>query len=120
MGRPTKRFNVDLKPAELENLVHEYFEKEDEPTKGGLLLYCKTGKSKWSRYVKDPKYADAVEYANVMFQDRYEHQMMDKATVTGAIFGLKNMGWSDKGTIEAVESGVVTLEQVLQGSKMKA
>ena len=45
---------------------------------------------------------------------------MDKSTVTGAIFGLKNMGWSDKGTIEAVDSGAITLEQALTGGKMKA
>lgn len=120
MGRPIKQFNIDLKPAELEEKVHEYFEKESEPTKAGLLLYCKCGKRKWLQYCKNAKYDDATEYANAMFQDRYEKQMMDKATVTGAIFGLKNMGWSDKGTIEAVESGTITLEQALKGEKMKA
>ena len=120
MGRPQKRFNLNLNPSEFEDKVHEYFDKEEEPTKAGLLLYLGVGKRKWNELSKNRKYDDAIEYAQAVFQDRYEKQMMDKATVTGAIFGLKNMGWSDKGTIEAVDSGAITLEQALLGGKMKA
>lgn len=120
MGRPQKRFNLNLTPNEFEDKVHEYFENEEQPTKAGLLLYCGIGKRKWNELSKNRKYDDAIEYAQAMFQNMYEHQMMDKSTVTGAIFGLKNMGWSDKGTIEAVDSGAITLEQALTGGKMKA
>lgn len=119
MPRRERKFNLDLKPSKFEDRVHRYFEENDEWTMAGLYLYLGIGKSKYDRLRKKPEYKDAVDYAQAKLQDQYERQLMG-GKPTGAIFALKNMGWSDQAKIELATDGIVPVEQLLKGGKMKA
>lgn len=111
-------FNLDVKPSLFENRVHRYFETTDEPTFGGLYVYLGIGKTKYHKLAKKDEYKDACDYANAMMQKKYE-ELLATNKPTGAIFGLKNMGWSDQSRVDLNVEGV-PVEQLLKGDKMKA
>jgi hypothetical protein len=100
--------------------VHKYYDEAAMPTKAGLLLYLHIGDSMWQSMRKDPKFKDSVDYADLKQQEVYEIRLATTNMVTGAIFGLKNMGWSDKNDIHATLDGSITVEQMLKGVKKRA
>jgi hypothetical protein len=112
-------FNLDLKPSKFENKVHRYFEQDPPYTFAGLYLYLGVSESKYKRLKKDPEYRDAIDYAHAKMQEQYEQKLMTTSP-TGAIFALKNMGWSDTAKIEMAVDGQMSVEQLLKGGKMKA
>jgi hypothetical protein len=112
-------FNFDLKPRVFENRVRRYFENDGPYTFAGLYLYLGVSKSKWAKLKKDPDYKDACDYAQTKMEEQYEQQLM-KGNPTGAIFALKNMGWSDQAKIDLAVGEIVPVEQLLKGAKMKA
>jgi len=115
-----KWFNLKQSPKAVEALVHKYYDEEESPTKAGLLLFLHIGSSMWESMRKDPKFKDSVDYADLKQMEIYEKRMATNNLVTGAIFGLKNMGWSDKNDIRATLSGSISVEQLLKGTKPKA
>lgn len=119
MPRHEKIFNVDLKPAKFENKVKRYFEGEGPFTFSGLYLFLGVSKSKYQKLKKDPNYRDAIDYAQAKMEQQYEEKLMT-GSPTGAIFALKNMGWSDQAKIDLAVGEIVPVEQLLKGSKMKA
>lgn len=119
MPRREKMFNLDLKPAKFENKVKRYFETEGAHTFSGLFLYLGISKSRWNKLKKDPEYKDAVDYAQAKIEQMYEEKLMT-SNPTGAIFALKNMGWSDQAKIDLAVGEIVPVEQLLKGAKMKA
>lgn len=120
--KPKKIFNEDIGPVEFNKRIKEYFEKTDsnEITRAGLLLYVGVSKRQWDNLAKNKNYRDGCEYAMTKVQEMYENRLTNKAETTGAIFGLKNLGWSDKNDIRAVVDGDLSLEQMLKGTKTKA
>jgi hypothetical protein len=112
-------FNFDLKPRVFENRVRRYFENDGPYTFAGLYLYLGVSKGKWAKLKKDPDYKDACDYAQTKMEEQYEQQLM-KGNPTGAIFALKNMGWSDQAKIDLAVGEIVPVEQLLKGAKMKA
>lgn len=117
-----KTFNVHYKPTEFDIRVHEYFEKTppDKYTRAGLLLYLKIGDQKFRNMAKRKEFKDTCDYAMAKFQNMYEERLATSSKTTGAIFALKQLGWSDKQNIGvAMETGL-TIEQVVKGKKMKA
>ncbi len=119
MPRHEKMFNLDVKPSLFENRVHRYFDTTDPPYSfGGLYVYLGIGKTKYHKLAKKDEYKDACDYANAMMQKQYE-ELLASNKPTGAIFGLKNMGWSDSARVDLNVEGV-PVEQLLKGEKMKA
>ena len=51
-------------------------------------------------YEKKPEFTYTIKVARLRVESSYEGQLFGKSTA-GAIFGLKNMGWSDKQEIES-------------------
>lgn len=119
MPRHEKMFNFDLKPRVFENRVRRYFEGEGPYTFAGLYLYLGVSKSKYRKLQKDPDFKDAIDYAQTKMEQQYEEKLMG-SNVTGAIFALKNMGWSDQTKIDLAVGEIVPVEQLLKGAKMKA
>lgn len=115
-----KWFNLTQSPKVTEALVQKYFDEEESPTKAGLLLYLHIGKDKWQKMRSDPKFKDSVDYADLRIEDLYEQRLTTPSMTTGAIFGLKNCGWSDRNDIKATLDGHISVEQLLKGTKKKA
>lgn len=88
---------------EFETAADEYFESckktaesdGDIPTVNGLCLALgMTRKTLWA-YADKPEFCDAVEKARTRLEMAWERRLAGNAC-TGAIFWLKNQGWSDK------------------------
>lgn len=121
MGRLKKKFNLKLTPAEFEDKVYEYFEvtPDDRWTFASLYLYVGVSDTTFKRMAKRPEFRDAAEYAKMRIMDGYELKLKS-GNPTGAIFGLKNMGWSDRTDIEMAVEGTVKVEDLLKGGKIRA
>ena len=50
-------------------------------------------------YEKREEYSDIIKKARLRIEMAYEECLMDKSP-TGAIFALKNMGWSDRSEVD--------------------
>lgn len=90
-------------PEEFDSAADEYFEAckptgesdGDIPTVNGLCLALgMTRKTLWA-YADKPEFCDAVEKARTRLEMAWERRLAGTAC-TGAIFWLKNQGWSDK------------------------
>lgn len=84
----------------------------DMPTVNGLCLALgMTRKTLWA-YADKPEFCDAVEKARARLEMAWERRLAGTAC-TGAIFWLKNQGWSDRTesvvTASVAHSGEVTM-----------
>ena len=92
---------------EFEQAADLYFEMckpcgEDEgeiPTVNGLCLALGCCRDTLWEYAKKPEFSDAVKRARTRLEMAWEKRLAGTAC-TGAIFWLKNQGWSDKSTTE--------------------
>ena len=50
-------------------------------------------------YGRRPEFSDSVKRAKLLVENQYEMKL-DGSRPTGAIFALKNMGWSDRKEVE--------------------
>ncbi len=121
MGRLKKKFNLKLTPGEFEERVYDYFEdvEADKWTFASMYLYIGVSDSVFKRMAKRPEYKDAAEYAKMKLMDGYE-QKLKGGNPTGAIFALKNMGWSDRAEIDMAVDGTMSIEALLKGGKIRA
>jgi hypothetical protein len=86
-------------PKELEDKCYEYFqnciENEERITITGLALYLGfCSRSTIYDYEKRKDFSYIIKKAMLVVENAYE--IMAEKNPTGAIFILKNMGWSDK------------------------
>lgn len=95
-GRPRKIES----PETMDRLVDEYERKcrdEDRPiTLTGMIRYL--GLSSYQSldtYLEYPGFCESVKRAKQIVQRTYEERLHGN-NPTGAIFALKNMGWSDR------------------------
>jgi len=107
-------------PEELEAAIQDYFEngiKERTviigkapnqqavtlpvPTITGLVLHLGF-ESRQSFYDYEAKegFTYTIKKARTLIEKEYEEMLQTAMSPTGAIFALKNLGWSDKQTIE--------------------
>jgi len=119
MGRP-KKINS---PEEMDRLVNEYVANQDAldkpKTLTGLILHLGlSSRQSLDEYKNYTGFSDSVKRAKAVIENAYEERLHGTAA-TGAIFALKNMGWSDKqeldhsssdGSMKAVDR--VTVEVV--------
>ena len=100
VGKPP--FQTD--PDEVSAKIDEYFElrtiDETPPTYAGLALHLGL-KNRQSLHVysKKPEFKDVISYAKLRMEEIYERRLHGN-NPTGAIFALKNYGWSDRQEIE--------------------
>lgn len=96
MARPRK-----IKTAkQFDELVDEYVAKcvaDEEPiTWTGLALYMGfCGRDELGNYAGYEGFSYSVKRARAIVENSYEKRLHGNSP-TGAIFALKNMGWSDK------------------------
>lgn len=105
VGRPPK-FKT---PKEMDKAVDDYFNGgcrkvngQPCPTVTDLVLYLGfCDRSAFYAYEKKKEFKHTIKRARALISREYE-QMLHKQTCTGAIFALKNLGWSDKREIEHI------------------
>jgi hypothetical protein len=98
-------------PEEMQEKITEYFqslikidkdgkEYTDHPTITGLTYFLGFAdrKSFYNYEVKE-KFSHTVKRSRLFIESAYESQLF-KNNVAGAIFALKNFGWTDKQEIE--------------------
>lgn len=77
----------------------------DHPTITGLALYLGfADRQSLYDYQNREEFALVVRTARTLVEKNYEEALMSKS-VTGAIFALKNMGWSDKKEVDHTSKG---------------
>lgn len=97
MARPPKFQTTE----DFENAAEAYFiacedpDKPDIPTVNGLCLALDICRDTLWEYAKKPEFSDAVKRARTRLELAWEKRLAGNAC-TGAIFWLKNQGWSDK------------------------
>lgn len=104
-------------PEQLRDLAEKYFaacEAKDEPrTITGLCLALEISRKGFYVYAKKPEFEEVVDWARTMVEHEYEKRLHGP-NATGAIFGLKNFGWTDKQEIEhGGEVGIRRIERVI-------
>ena len=100
IGRP----RIIESPAEMERLVEEYITKcdeEEEPlTLTGMILHLGlSSRQSLDQYGERPEFTESVKKAKLVIENQYERKL-DRDKPAGAIFALKNMGWSDRREVE--------------------
>ena len=112
-GRP----RIIESPEEFDKRADAYFDQcdsEEEPylVTGLALALGLSSREALCEYGKRPEFSDAVKRAKTRVEGRYERNLSG-TTPAGAIFALKNMGWSDKQSIEMSGGLTLTHEQAL-------
>lgn len=95
-GRPRKIES----PERMDELVQEFWDKcvkEDRPiTLTGLIWYLGlSSRQSLDEYANYEGFSDSVKRAKLIVERAYEERLHENSP-TGAIFALKNMGWSDR------------------------
>lgn len=103
-GRPPHFENAE----ELKKEVDNYFESIDgieHPTVTGLALFLgfESRQSVYD-YEKNGEFSYIIKRARLMVENGYEKDLRSEKP-TGAIFALKNMGWTDKQEIDHTTKG---------------
>lgn len=102
-GRPPK-FDS---PEEMERLGMEYIEeckKNDKPiTLTGICIRLDTTRQTLLDYERKDEFSDSVKRLKLRAENYAEEHLYNKngRAVVGAIFSLKNFGWSDKMEFES-------------------
>jgi hypothetical protein len=104
MGRPP----IIETPEEFEALADLYFEGCQEnnimPTVNGLCLTLGMCRETLLRYEEKPGFSDTVKKHRMRLELAWEQRLAGTAC-TGAIFWLKNQGWTDKTETELYGKG---------------
>ena len=112
-GRPMKFQSVEL----LQDSVKQYFlhcKVNERPlTITGLALWLDTTRETLCDYEKNPIFSDTIKKAKEMVANYVEEQCLLAKNPAGAIFLLKNHGFTDKQEIDhTVTSKVITVDMI--------
>ena len=92
-GRPRKYQSVE----QLQSAIDSYFESTEKVTVTGLALHLgfnsRQALINYEGYSEE--FHDAIKRAKLMVETYYEERLVG-SHAAGAIFALKNFGWSDK------------------------
>ena len=115
-GRPLKFQSVE----EMQEMIDAYFEKcdaEEEPyTITGLAIALgATSRQTIINYEKRDEFFDTIKSAKLRVENYAEKQALTKNSA-GAIFVLKNHGWTDKQEIDqTVQGGEKPVSIIIEG-----
>lgn len=107
-GRPRKYKTVE----DLQAAIDRYFTEEDKTTVCGLALYLGfNSRQSFADYCEyGDEFSDTIKKAKFRIECNYEKYLFgDDKKPTGAIFALKNMGWSDKQELDVKGNLSITL-----------
>lgn len=98
-------------PKEMQDLISKFFLEESKHiTISGLAYYLGfESRQSFYDYEKNPDFSYTIKRARLFIENEYEKLLLS-GNVTGAIFALKNFGWSDKQEIE--HSGGVEVKSI--------
>jgi hypothetical protein len=87
------------------------------PTITGLVLHCGfADRASFYDYEKKPKFTHTIKRARTFIEKEYEEQL-NTGNVAGAIFALKNFGWTDKQEyIHGITEGLADILGMIDGS----
>ena len=94
IGRPPK-YNT---PEHLQEKIQEYIDQNKAIglTITGLCYYCGfESRQSFYSYGKKDEFSYTIKRARLFIESSYELKLLDK-TPAGAIFALKNLGWTDQ------------------------
>lgn len=99
---------------ELQDEILKYFEQTSErnerPTVTGLALFLGfASKQSLYDYEKNEKFSYPIKRALTMIECELEKRL-ENQSVSGIIFALKNMGWTDK--VQTEHSGKIESTQI--------
>lgn len=109
-GRPEKFKN----PRQLQKQGEKFFaycEKNCKPlTITGLCLWLNTTRETLMNYQNQEEFSDAIKKLKLRVENYAEENLFSSGgrSVVGAIFSLKNFGWSDKMEINQVSRPYIT------------
>lgn len=124
-------------PEEVEALVQEYFEKGVKmrtvilgppnaryeiqvpvPTITGLAIYLGfESRQSFYDYESKPEFSYTIKKARLFIENEYE-EMLQTGNTTGAIFALKNFGWTDKQEIDQTNRHSGEIKHTIDHSKL--
>lgn len=85
---------------ELRDKIKEYLDTVGAPTITGLAYFLGfSSRQSFYDYEKNEKHSYTIKRARLYMESVYEANLI-KANVAGAIFALKNFGWTDKQEID--------------------
>lgn len=102
-------------PEEMQEMVESYFEtvkaKKEPPTITGLALYLGfASRQSFYDYERKDEFAYTIKRARSRIEECYEQALHSRNPI-GAIFALKNFGWTDKTEVTATNYNTdVTVE----------
>ena len=101
-GRPPKWSS----PEDIQVAIDAYLQAtpENQYRITALALALNLTRQGLCEYEAKPEFSDTIKKAKLRVESSYEADLRGKA-VAGAIFALKNMGWSDKQDLK-VEGGI--------------
>jgi DNA-packaging protein gp3 len=83
-------------PEAMEQAVQAYFDNTDKITLAGLALALGMSRKSLYNYEGKDDFLHIIKKAREFVEAHYEERAVYNETqVTGTIFALKNMGWSD-------------------------
>jgi len=111
MGRPPIYENAEELQKEIEKYIKS-LKKRDKPTISGLCFFLgfASRQSFYDLEKKNDNFSYTIKRAKLFIQQHYERQLNYNGC-TGAIFALKNFGWSDK--LELTGSDGDPIEQTI-------
>ena len=113
MARPRKYKSPEEFDAAVDAFVSECKETDEPITWTGVALALGfTSRGAIDEYLHYDGFSHSVKRAKLFVENYYERRLSSNAP-TGGIFGLKNMGWSDKQELE--HSGSVTIGKEFDG-----
>jgi len=107
VGRPPMFESAE----QLQNAITAYFETTpDRITISGLAYHLGfESRQSFYDYEVKPEFSYTIKRARLFIENEYEKLLIDGNT-TGAIFALKNFGWTDKQEVDL--SGSVTINLI--------
>jgi hypothetical protein len=106
-GRPP----INKTPAEIQEKADAYFNDTQRPTVSGLAraMGYANRVSLIDNHNRGEEFADTIKRAVGRVEQAYEERLYESGCA-GAIFALKNMGWSDRQEVE--HAGGLTINLV--------
>lgn len=108
-GRPPKFNSVE----DLQSEISDFFSKVTEGqiiTISGLAYHLGfESRQSFYDYENNKQFSYTIKRARLYIESIYEARLFENANA-GAIFALKNFGWSDKQEIDQKHSGGVTVK----------
>lgn len=101
VGRPLKFANKEILQEKINAFFAECDKKNEPYTITGLALALDTSRETLIDYQNRDEFTDTIKRAKMKVENGVEKMLFDsKRPTAGAIFALKNFGWSDKTNLD--------------------